>query len=220
LFFDLKKATAVVASDSDDALRSACCSQCSAATCADWQTVKLLVGCGTGKAIDGSKVLPSSDCSIPSDEDYKGTCCVAPPTPPTTCSETNVITGNAKCKAGSDKNLFFDLKKATAVVASDSDDALRSACCSQCSAATCADWQTVKLLVGCGTGKAIDGSKVLPSSDCSIPSDEDYKGTCCSSPMKCADYSEEEPLASHAAAFSVLSTLVTSLTVLLSSPAV
>jgi len=179
-FFDLKKA----ASDASDNFRSACCTDCAEATCADWQTVKALVGCGSGKYILGTNKLASSDCSVPADTKYKEACCA---TSPILCG-TNVITGNSKCKSGSDKNYFFDLQKSASVVASSSDSDFRATCCSKCSEATCYDWSTAKPLVGCPSGKVISYTSVLSSSDCSIPSDDKYKEACCQTPMKCADY--------------------------------
>jgi len=193
-FFDLKKAGSVVPSGgSDDDFRGTCCSSCSDATCADWQTVKVLVGCGSGKYILGTNGLSSSDCSIPADAKYKEACCADAPTASTSsgtyCSATNVITGNTKCKGGSDTSMFFDLKKASSMVSSNSDGDFRAACCTSCSDATCADWQTVKALVACPSGKYINPEITLSSSDCSIPDDASYKGTCCVQPKKCADYS-------------------------------
>jgi len=183
-FFDLKKSTSVPASDSDADFKGSCCTKCSAATCADWQPVKLLVGCGTGKALAPTNALPAADCAIPSDDKYKETCCA---TTPTYCASTNAITGNAKCKTGSDKNYFFDLKKAASEVASASDADFVGACCSKCSAATCADWQPVKLLTSCGTGKYIVGTNTLASADCAIPADDKYKEACCApTPTTCA----------------------------------
>jgi hypothetical protein len=192
-FFDLKKGASVVPSGGgDDDFRGKCCTSCSDATCADWQTAKPLTGCGTGKYILGTNSLSSSDCSIPTDDKYKEACCADTPaveTPSGTyCASTNVITGNEKCKGGSDKNMFFDLKKASSTVG-DGDDNFRSSCCTSCSDATCADWQTAKPLTGCASGKYINPEISLPSSDCSIPTDDKYKETCCATLKKCADYS-------------------------------
>merc|ERR1711865_497195 len=95
---------------------------------------------------------------------------------------------------GSDKNMFFDLKKGATAFVGTADADFRTTCCSSCSAATCQDWQTVKLLVGCGSGKMLSAETVLASSDCSIPADNKYKETCCinipppPTPMKCSDY--------------------------------
>jgi len=194
VFWDLKKGASVVPSGgNDDDLRAACCTSCSDAKCADWQTVKVLTGCGSGKMILGTNSLASADCSIPADDKYKEACCVDTPATPAAptgpfCSGTGVVAGNTKCKTGSDKNVFFDLKKAAQKVG-DSDDSFRSTCCTSCSQATCADWQTVKFAVGCGSGKFINPEIALSSADCSIPDDAQYKATCCQEPKKCADYS-------------------------------
>jgi len=108
---------------------------------------------------------------------------------------TDVITGNIKCKQGTDTNMFFDLKKGGSEVG-DTDDNFRTTCCTSCEAATCSDWQTVKT-VGCGNNKMISASTVLSSSDCSIPTDSDYTSACCvdiptpPTPMKCSAYSED-----------------------------
>jgi len=143
-----------------------------------------LTFCASGKELLGTNTLASADCSIPSNADYLSACCIDTPT---LCSGTNVISGNAKCKTGTDVNYFFDLHKATAEVASSSDSDFRSSCCSQCSAATCADWQPVKLLTSCDAGLALDGTITLASADCSVPTDDAYKTACCTTPMKCAD---------------------------------
>jgi len=112
----------------------------------------------------------------------------------TVCAGTDALTGNAKCKTGSDKNQFFDLKKgATAFT---DDDSFRSNCCSSCSGATCADWQPVVFGGSCSTGRVISGTIVLPSSDCTIPAVDKYKETCCidkpvaPANMKCADWTQ------------------------------
>jgi len=183
-FYDLHKNAAVAASDSDADFVASCCSQCSAATCADWQPAKLLVSCGSGKELKGTNTLASADCTIPTNTAYTTACCIDTPT---LCSGTGAISGNLKCKTGTDVNYFFDLHKATAVVASASDGDFRASCCSQCSAATCADWQPVKLLTSCGAGLAVEGTKTLASADCSVPTDDAYKTACCTTPMKCAD---------------------------------
>jgi len=100
------------------------------------------------------------------------------------CSGTNAISGNAKCKKGTDVNYFFDLHKASAVVASSSDNDFKAACCSQCSAATCSDW--IKT-TSCGDGLSLDGAITLGSDDCSEPTNEAHKTACCTTPMTCAE---------------------------------
>jgi len=128
-FFDLHKNAAAAASASDADFVASCCSKCSDATCSDWQPAKPLTFCASGKEIQGTNTLASADCSIPTDVAYKTACCIDTPT---LCSGTNVVSGNAKCKTGTDVNYFFDLHKATAEVASSSDSDFRAACCSQC----------------------------------------------------------------------------------------
>jgi len=232
MFFDLKKVALAYVGNTDDAFRATCCSSCSQATCADWLLPLVACDSGkmlsaTTALASADCTLPTatskkSTCCV-----AKATCADHPcsgltkvsnagstycPGNAATCSNAlcctgtlcsaYTLTGNTKCKTGSDTHMFFDLHKLQSPVADTTDPTIKSTCCSMCSQATCADW--VLPLVSCDSGEMISSTTVLPSADCSPPSASLKKSTCCVAippAMKCAAYvaGEEASAAVHTA---------------------
>jgi len=187
-FYDLKKGTNTVASTSDDDIRSACCTPTSDAKCSDWT----LKSCGFSKTLVGTNSAPADKGAPKLDIDntvFINKCCVTPQTPQTTCTTIGLVRGVLVCRANSAAS-FYDLKKGTNTVASTSDADIRSACCTPTSDAKCSDW-TLKT---CATGTALVGTKSAPADKGDPKLDIDltvFRSTCCASPLKCSEYSED-----------------------------
>jgi len=184
-FFDTKKLAANIESDwePDDDVRSTCCTATSAAKCSDWINTcpagHTKVGNNTAPADSGSPALAITAAA------FESKCCVK------TCLSVAgafYATGIAKCRKNSAAS-FFDLKKLSAVVASDSDADIQSACCTDTSAAKCSDWLKI-----CPDGHTKVGGNAAPADQgtpaLAITADE-FKSKCCIVPMRCSDYSEE-----------------------------
>jgi len=139
--------------------------------------------CSTGmekKANPDSIYCSGTDASTCTDAQ----CCK----PTGTACGVNVVTGNAKCKAGAKAHKFFDLKKkGTEVTGGDKD--VFDKCCTDCEKATCGDWFP-NFLLTCSTAEMdVDTTKEYGITDCKLPTADAFKEKCCiAKQKKCADY--------------------------------
>jgi len=192
-FFDTKKSAVGVSAPAEAAeVKAACCTPFANAKCSDWGKL-----CPLGKNIVSSNNAPADGTNgkTLTTAKFRERCCVEPPEPISTCSDFSVawIISQGIGQGCALDTKFFDTKKlAVSVSAPRQADQVKAACCTPFTDAKCSDWN----LMSCPTGKFLASMVSAPGEgDNGMQlSSTKFREMCCTSPMKCADFTMEDDI--------------------------